>query len=129
MGITRASIHIFNNLVGMISREQDESVEASMRLRISTGEARSKLDSNGGFGIFEATTVSELLPLDGIEQHSLVILSLKKLRKEVARAEGESALGSHLGVLRPSKESRVPQNFKQKLRLNMNQYTEPCTIK
>ena len=111
MGITRASTQDFNNLVGMISREQDESVEASMRLRISTGEARSKLDSNGGFGIFEATTVSELLPLDGIEQHSLVILSLKKLRKEVARAEGESELGSDLGVLRPSKESRVPQSF------------------
>ena len=36
---------------------------------------------------------------------------LKKLREEVARAEGELVLGSDLGMVRPSKESRVAQSY------------------
>ena len=44
---------------------------------------------------------------------SLPILSLKKLRKEVASEEGEEILGNVLGILRESKESRA--DFKKKL--------------
>ena len=111
MGVIKASIQDLSSLVGIVSREQDESVEDSMRLRISSGEVRSKLDNDGGFDIFGGRSFSELLPVDGIDEQSLVILSSKKLRKEVARSEGELVLGSDLGMLRPSKESRVPQSF------------------
>src|SRR5438552_12536650 len=107
MGETRASIQDFNNLVGITSREQDESVEDKIRCRISSTEAGSKLDIFGGFGKFEGTEEPVLLTLDGIEQHSLVILSSKNLRKEEARADGESVLGSDFGMLRPSRESRI----------------------
>ena len=75
--VNKTSIQDFNNLVGI--REQDESVKNSLRLRISLREERSKLDNNGGLGIFGGTTVSELLPVDG---HSLIIFSSKKLRKK-----------------------------------------------
>ena len=47
----------------------------------------------------------------GMEEQSFEILSSKKLRKEVASSEGESVLGSDLGMFRPSRESRVPQSF------------------
>ena len=75
IGITRASTQDFRSLVGMASREQDKSVEASMRLRISSGEAGSNLESTGGFGKFEGTEVLVLLTLVGIELNNLVILS------------------------------------------------------
>jgi len=77
MEMTRASIQDFSNLVGITSREQDESVAESMRLCISSGEAGSKLDNMGGFDVFVGTEVSVLITLDGMEEHSLVILSLK----------------------------------------------------
>ena len=111
MGVTRASIQDFNNLVGIKSREQDASVEERINLRISSKEAGSKEDSKGGVGTLEGTEVELLLTLKGMEEHSLVILSSKNLRKELARSEGESVLGSDLKMLRPSRESRVPQSF------------------
>jgi len=113
MGVTRTSIQDFNNLVGITSSEQEESVEDSTTFLISSTEAGSKFDIIGGFGKFEfeGTEGSVLLTLDGMELHSLVILSSKKLTKEVARTEGESVLGRDLGMLRPSRESRVPQSF------------------
>ena len=111
MGVTRTSIQDFNNLVGITSREQDESVEDSTKFLISSTDAGSKFDQIGGFGKFEGTEVTVLLTLDGMELHSFVILSSKKFRKEVARTEGESVLGRDLGILRPSRESRVPQSF------------------
>ncbi len=48
MGTTRALIQDFSSLVGITSREQDESVEESIRLCISSREAGSKFDSKGG---------------------------------------------------------------------------------
>jgi hypothetical protein len=66
IGTTRALIQDFSNLVGITSREQDESVEESIRICISSREAGSKFESKGGFGIFEGTVVSVLLILDGI---------------------------------------------------------------
>src|SRR5690349_7641613 len=105
MGTRRAFIQDFSTLLGITSREQDESMENITRLRISSREAVKKFESNGGFGIFEGTVLSVLLALDGIMQQSLIILSSKKLRKEVTRAEGELVLGSDLGMVQPSKES------------------------
>jgi len=66
MGTTRALIQDFSSLVGITSREQDESVEESIRLCISSREAGSKFESIGEYGIFEGTVVSVLLTLDGI---------------------------------------------------------------
>ena len=86
-------------------------MEDSTKFLISSTEAGSKFDKIGGFGKFEGTEVTVLLTLDGMELHSFVILSSKKLRKEVARTEGESVLGRDLGMLRPSRESRAPQSF------------------
>ncbi len=48
MGLTRASMQDFSNLVGIKFREQDKSVDNSIRLHISLGEVISKLDNNGG---------------------------------------------------------------------------------
>ena len=110
IGTTRALIQDFSNPVGITSRVQEESVEKSIRLRISSREASSKFESNGGYDILEGTVVSVLLTLDGIVRQSLVILSSKKL-KEVARAEGELVLESDFGMVRRSKESRVAQSF------------------
>jgi len=107
----RASMQDFNNRVGIKSREQDASVEERINLRISSGEVGSKEDSTGGVRIPEGAEVALLLILKGMEEHNLVILSSKNLRKEVARLEGESVLGSDLRMLRPSRESRVPQSF------------------
>ena len=47
IGTTRASRQDLSNLVGMISRGQDESVELSMILRISSVIAGAKLDMIG----------------------------------------------------------------------------------
>ncbi len=57
MGTTRALIQDFSSLVGITSREQDESVEERIRLCISSREASSKFDSKGGFCMFEGTVV------------------------------------------------------------------------
>ena len=103
-------IQDFSNPVRITSRVQEESVEKSIRLRISSREASSKFESNGGYDTLEGTVVSVLLTLDGIVRQSLVILSSKKL-KEVARAEGELVLESDFGMVRRSKESRVAQSF------------------
>ena len=81
IGTTRASIQDFINPVGITSRVQEESVEKSIRLRISSREASSKFESNGGYDILEGTVVSVLLTLDGIVRQSLVILSSKKLKE------------------------------------------------
>src|SRR5579872_5939583 len=48
---------------------------------------------------------------EGILPQRLVTLSLKKLRKDVARAEGETAEGRDLGTLRPKSELSVFQSF------------------
>lgn len=100
-----------SSLVGRTSSKQDESVELSIRVRISSRDAGLKFDSNGGCGIKEDSVVSELLLMGGIEEQSLEILSSKKFRKLPARVEGELAFGRDFGIVRPSRESRVPQSF------------------
>ena len=49
--------------------------------------------------------------VEGILAQRLVILSLKKFRKDVARVDGEIAAGRDLGILRPRRELRVFQSF------------------
>ena len=111
MGTIGAFIQDFNNLIQITSREQGESVENSIRLRISSREAGSKFESPGRFGIFEGTVVPVLLKMNGIVQQNLTILSSKNLRKEVARAESELVLENDFGMVRRSKESRFAQSF------------------
>src|SRR5437899_943567 len=66
MGVTKASIKDFNNLVRITSRGHDESVEDRIRYRISSTEAGSKLAKNSGFR-FSGLFCFFILPVDGFE--------------------------------------------------------------
>ena len=107
MGTTRESRQDLSSLVGIRSSGQDASVELRMILRISSVVAAAKLVSTGVEDARHSTDVSKILSnVEGIVAQRFVILSLKKFRKEVARADAERAEGSDLGTLRPSKELR-----------------------
>ena len=110
IGCASTSVQDFNSLVGITSSVHDESVDEIFNLRISSVDAGVKVENTGGFtvGRHSAGSVAWLV---GIDAHSLVILSLKKFKKEVAKMDEDSAFGKAEDSLRPSKEFRVCHNF------------------
>ena len=87
----------------------DASIDHRMILHISSVVAVAKLDRIGVEA--ESLDVKKLLSnVEGIVAQRLVILSLKKFRKDVARADGEIAEGRDLGTLRPNREFRDYHN-------------------
>ena len=94
----------------MISREQEESVDVRINLRISSMKAGAKVDSSGD-AVGKRTSCRYVVAQAGIAEHSFTILSLKKLRNDAARVEGESELGRDFGVFLPSRVSSEFQSF------------------
>src|SRR5688572_10604586 len=101
----------FNNLVGIRSREQEESVELRMILRTSRSDTGWKLESSGGGDNVGLSAKEKLLVQGGIEEQRLVILSLKKFKNAEANAEGELAEGRDFGIFRLRRESMVFHSF------------------
>ena len=101
IGEARASIQDFKNFVGRTSSEQVAFEEERMSLRISVSVQGSKSEKIGGVisGVVSGSFKVGIL-WDGILEHNLVILSSKYLRKDEARVDGESELGSIFGWLR-----------------------------
>jgi len=107
MGTRRESRQDLSSLVGIRSSGQEASVELRMIFRISSVVAAANFVSTGVEDERHAPDVSKIVSnVVGIVAQRFVILSLKKFRKEVARADGERAEGSDLGTFRPSKELR-----------------------
>ena len=78
-GMINASTQDFNSLVGIASRLQEESVEDSINLRISSVLADEKEHIVGG--LTGGRQLSGLARLTGMELQSLVILLLKNFRR------------------------------------------------
>jgi hypothetical protein len=69
--------------------------------------AGAKLDSIGVEADRKLSDAQKILSnVEGIVAQRLEILSLKKLRKDVASVDGEIAEGRDLGALRPSRRLR-----------------------
>jgi len=95
-----------------MSSEQDESVEERMILRISSVVVGINVDSwGGGDAVLSQDWKIMVSKVEGMLAQRLVILSLKKLRKDVASVDEEIAVGRDLGILRPRREFRVFQSF------------------
>ena len=103
MGQLSALAQDFKSLVGITSKEQVESLEILIRLRISSTVAGSNSDRTGGSLQQESSGKGQLM-FSGIEEQSLTILSLKKFKNQVARTDADSAFGRILGRLRPKRE-------------------------
>ena len=99
IGTIRALRQDLSSMVGIMSSGQDASVELRIILRISSAVAGAKLDIIGVEAERQLSDVQKILSnVEGIVAQRLVILSLKKFRKDVARADGEIAEGSDLGA-------------------------------
>jgi len=95
--------------VGIISREQVAFDENKIAFRTSLEVARENSDKTGG--IEEGGKWGEELTFGTRDEQSLIILSLKKLRKEVAKVEEDIEVGSTDGGLRERIDWRVDHSF------------------
>ena len=100
MGGVSDTIQDFSNLVGIRSREQEESVELSIILRTSFSVTGSKQENWGGVDVVRLSAKLKLSRPAGIEEQRLSILSLKKFKNDRANADGEQEVGRDLGILR-----------------------------
>ena len=95
----------------MESRAQVALEENIIALRTLTSDAGEKNDKDGGRNNGGECGDFIILPGRVKEEQSLVILSLKKLRKVEASSEGELQVGRQGGILRERRESRADHNF------------------
>jgi len=113
IGVRRESRQDLMSLVGMGSSGQVEFEDERMTRRTSSCDAGDRLSSggggNGGGGcrMWIGTEAGE-----GRAEQSLVILSLKNLRKEAASVEDEVALGSVGGGFRERRLLNADQSLR-----------------
>jgi len=111
MGGVSDTMQDFSNLVGIRSREQEESVELSIILRTSFSVTGSKQENWGGVDVVRLSAKLKLSRPAGIEEQRLSILSLKKFKNDRANADGEQEVGRDLGILRLRRESMAFHSF------------------
>jgi hypothetical protein len=113
IGARRESRQDLMSLVGMGSRGHVEFEDARMIRRTSSCDAgersRSEGGGNGGGGC--STSIGNEAG-EGRTEQSLVILSLKNLRKEAARVDEEVELGSVGGGFRERRLSNADQSLR-----------------
>ena len=109
IGRIRESRQDLRRKVGIISREQVALDEIKIAFRTSLEVARENSAKTGG--IEEGERWGEELTFGTRDEHSLIISSLKNLRKEAARVEEEMEVGSTDGEFRERRDWRVDHSF------------------
>jgi hypothetical protein len=109
IGVVKESRHDLRRKVGITSREQVALDDIKIAFRTSSELAGEKLERHGGISVGEIW--GEEVKFGAREEHSLLILSLKKLRKEFAKCEEDKELGSTGEELRERRDCRVDHSF------------------
>ena len=113
IGARRESRQDLMSLVGMGSSGQVEFEDERMTRRTSSCDAGDRLSSGGGGnGGGGCKTCVGTEAGEGRTEQSLVILSLKNLRKESARVEDEAALGGVGGDFRERRLLTADQSLR-----------------
>jgi len=113
IGARRESRQDSMSLVGMGSSRQVEFEDERMTRRTSSCDAGDRLSSGGGGnGGGGCKTCVGTEAGEGRTEQSLVILSLKNLRKESARVEDEAAFGSVGGGFRERRLLNADQSLR-----------------
>lgn len=111
IGTSKESRQAFRSCVGIESREQvalEEDKIADRTSSIVAGEKSVRmLGENGGGGCSELSELQN----GGNFEHSTVILSLKKFRKDSTSTDGDKQVGRTGEVLRFNNEFRVDHSF------------------
>ena len=109
IGRIRESRQDLRRKVGIISKEQVAFDEIKIAFRTSLEVARENSEKAGG--IEEGGIWGEEFILGPKAEQSLIIFSLKNLRKEVSKVEEEKELGSTDGGLRERRDWRIDHSF------------------